>query len=389
MAEEDKWRIARIALDTIGSRHGYVLAGGLALHAHGVTDRPVHDIDLFALPGADGTAAHVEVVSALTEAGYDVQTLRTTPNGSEVHLQVRDPHQPEGVELQLVQIMMDFEPSHIGGYPVMAIEDCIHSKGEALRTRLSAKDFVDLHFLDLTYGVNFVDAHLGTARNLDDDLSLSLMLSQVGDIPDESFARYNLPPDDAAYLRYNILAWASDLVPPHHNELQVSNTGPAVGTQALDLEQATQAWERIAANEPVSLLTDYELTARFVSASADADIAAEIGHVTSEEVEATGPRSALADAFQKHVDRATAQEYQLHDEIYRRLTQPGDDRAAEVAVRRAIKGLHANHQALTQDAVLSRVTAAPSQGHNSSVLGEEASKPAKALEPPSSDSWGL
>jgi hypothetical protein len=59
--------VARVALRAAGD-HGFALAGGNALAAHGIISRPTADVDLFAdAPGAVGAAAGL-VAEALTAA---------------------------------------------------------------------------------------------------------------------------------------------------------------------------------------------------------------------------------------------------------------------------------------------------------------------------------
>jgi hypothetical protein len=56
-ADEFKASVARVALRA-ASDHGFALAGGNALVAHGIISRPTHDVDLFtAEPGAVDAAA--------------------------------------------------------------------------------------------------------------------------------------------------------------------------------------------------------------------------------------------------------------------------------------------------------------------------------------------
>src|SRR5437763_7945919 len=66
-------RLARIALRA-GGPYGFALAGGLALAAHGMPDRPREDVDLFAepRPRAEHPAAVAAVVAAYHAEGFDV-----------------------------------------------------------------------------------------------------------------------------------------------------------------------------------------------------------------------------------------------------------------------------------------------------------------------------
>jgi hypothetical protein len=70
-------RIAKIAL-AAGARYGLALAGGYAVAAHGIGDRPSGDVDLFTSwqhrdEFSELTAA---VVSALESSGYKAAVSR-------------------------------------------------------------------------------------------------------------------------------------------------------------------------------------------------------------------------------------------------------------------------------------------------------------------------
>ena len=73
-------RVARIALSAIGD-HGFVLAGGYAVQAHGLLQRMSEDVDLFTDrgdPGLFADAVHTALrawtgdgLHATLDAGYD------------------------------------------------------------------------------------------------------------------------------------------------------------------------------------------------------------------------------------------------------------------------------------------------------------------------------
>jgi len=64
--------VARVALAAAGD-HGFALAGGNALIAHGLVERPTQDVDLFSpQAGAPGAVAH-RVRRALESAGFRVE----------------------------------------------------------------------------------------------------------------------------------------------------------------------------------------------------------------------------------------------------------------------------------------------------------------------------
>src|SRR5271168_4944780 len=69
-------RIARIAL-AAGARYGLALAGGYALSAHGMGNRPSGDVDLFTSWQRRGEFPELTtaVVAALEEAGYKISVI--------------------------------------------------------------------------------------------------------------------------------------------------------------------------------------------------------------------------------------------------------------------------------------------------------------------------
>ena len=64
--------VATIALRT-AARHGFALAGGNALIAHGIMDRPTDDVDLFSDQETAVAAAAEAVEGALRAAGFEAE----------------------------------------------------------------------------------------------------------------------------------------------------------------------------------------------------------------------------------------------------------------------------------------------------------------------------
>jgi len=70
--DELQREVATIALRA-AARHGFALAGGNALIAHGIIDRPTDDVDLFSDQEAGVAAAAQAVEAALREAGFQAE----------------------------------------------------------------------------------------------------------------------------------------------------------------------------------------------------------------------------------------------------------------------------------------------------------------------------
>ena len=70
--DELQREVATIALRT-AARHGFALAGGNALIAHGIIDRPTDDVNLFSDQETAVAAAAEAVEDALREAGFEAE----------------------------------------------------------------------------------------------------------------------------------------------------------------------------------------------------------------------------------------------------------------------------------------------------------------------------
>jgi len=119
--------VARIAL-TAAQEHGFALAGGNALVAHGVLERATEDVDLFT-PEPGGPGAVIDTVrAALEEAGYAVEVTRPPEvhHGEFARLAVTRGDQ--GVQLDLGRDWRQWPPVSLEGGPVLHIDDAVGSK---------------------------------------------------------------------------------------------------------------------------------------------------------------------------------------------------------------------------------------------------------------------
>jgi hypothetical protein len=65
------------AFFALPSARGFLLAGGAALAAHGLTARPTQDLDLFTSPGGGDVRATLAAFAAeTTERGWDFDVVR-------------------------------------------------------------------------------------------------------------------------------------------------------------------------------------------------------------------------------------------------------------------------------------------------------------------------
>jgi hypothetical protein len=87
-------RLAQIGL-RVGGPYGFALAGGHAVAAHGILQRPSEDVDLFAdwQRRADFPVAVDAVIVAYEAEGFDVQIDLRLDTFARLH--ITDPHNPD------------------------------------------------------------------------------------------------------------------------------------------------------------------------------------------------------------------------------------------------------------------------------------------------------
>jgi predicted nucleotidyltransferase component of viral defense system len=145
-------RLAEIGLRVAG-RYGFALAGGYAVQAHGILDRPSEDIDLFtAWERRDEFAAAVDaVVEAYRADGYTVEVTQRFETFA--RLAVTDPSASEHpYKVELAANWRAHPPVTMDVGPVLHVDDVVAGKMSALFTRAEPRDFLD------------VDAALATGR---------------------------------------------------------------------------------------------------------------------------------------------------------------------------------------------------------------------------------
>jgi hypothetical protein len=212
--DELQREVATIALRTAG-RYGFALAGGNALIAHGIIDRPTDDVDLFSDQETAVAAAAEAVEGALRAAGFVAERrdqaggledifygmgeglaewIITAPGGQQTMLQMAYFDRTRG------PVTMD-----VG--PVLDLEDLAGSKVCALASRVEPRDYVDTAAALQRYTVNQL---ISFARRLDpglEDRDFADAGTQLDRMPDGLFTRYGLSPRDVTRLREQFAAW--------------------------------------------------------------------------------------------------------------------------------------------------------------------------------------
>ena len=206
--------VAAIALHA-AARHGFALAGGNALIAHGIIDRPTEDVDLFSDQETGVAAAAQAVEDALRDAGFQAER-RNEAGGLEDLFEgmgeglaewvITAPGGQETV-LQMAHFGRNHGPVTMDVGPVLNLEDLAGWKVCALASRVEPRDYVDTAAALQHYTVEQL---IGFAKRLDpglEDRDFADAGRQLDRMPDGVFVRYGLGSRDVAVLRERFAPW--------------------------------------------------------------------------------------------------------------------------------------------------------------------------------------
>jgi hypothetical protein len=206
-------RIARIAL-AAGVRYGLALAGGYAVSAHGMGDRPSGDVDLFTSWQHRGefpelTAA---VIAALEAAGYKVSVIMSAETFTRLTLAGPE----DGIE-EKAELSVDWrahDPVQLAIGPVLHADDAVANKVCALFGRALPRDFLDVDAAVMS-GRYTHEQLLELAAEADhgfDRLLFADALGALTQITDAAFAEYRTDPGMIADMRQRFAQWRHELL---------------------------------------------------------------------------------------------------------------------------------------------------------------------------------
>jgi hypothetical protein len=207
-------RVATIALRA-ANRYGFALGGGNALIAHGLTDRPTQDVDLFTNEEDGVEAAADSVQNALQSAGFATEREAATAELADAYEGMADGlaewtvTAPDGQRTMLQMAYFDrtAQPVTMDFGPVLDLEDVVGGKVCALASRAEPRDYIDTAAALAHYTVDQV---ITFARRLDPGLEerdfadAGRRLDRWGDA---IFAAFGLGPTDVAALRAAFADW--------------------------------------------------------------------------------------------------------------------------------------------------------------------------------------
>lgn len=204
-------RLARLGLSA-AAEHGFVLAGGYAVQAHGFLQRISDDVDLFTNKAdpAEFHAAVQAVRRAFASDGLDVELPKTADTFA--RFVVTD----EAGRSTKVEMGYDWRaepPTVLDFGPVLHPDDAVANKVSAIFSRAEARDYVDV-VAALSSGRYTTERLLSMAEERDPGFDRGMFAHALRAAerwdPDD-YKAYGL--DDAAVnaLHDTLRAWADDI----------------------------------------------------------------------------------------------------------------------------------------------------------------------------------
>lgn len=215
------YNLAKLGL-RVGGPYGFALAGGHAVAAHGILQRPSEDVDMFAdwHLRADFPAAVDAVVSEYQSQGYIVRVDHRTDTFARLYvIDTAVPDEQHRVELVANWRMQPPVQMDVG--PVLHLDDVMAGKVDALYNRAAARDFLDIDAA-ITAGRYNLDQLCGLAEAIDagfDRAIFAEMLGRIDRFDDEEFTQYRISSSDVPALRARVARWRAELAtsgPPNN-----------------------------------------------------------------------------------------------------------------------------------------------------------------------------
>ena len=197
-------RLITTLLD-IDELRGFALAGGWALNAHHVLERPTRDIDLFTPDPDLVSAAAASAEQVLHAQGLRVDRLRETPTF--VSLLVTDVDSGLATTVELAHDARIRPPTRLDLGPVVSVDELAADKMLALWGRAEARDLLDvdalLHLVSLPRMLDLAaEKDLGfEPRRLADAISAAV------NRPDSAYTALGISAEDAEALRRRARTW--------------------------------------------------------------------------------------------------------------------------------------------------------------------------------------
>ena len=185
---------------------GFLLAGGAALLAHRLTDRPTQDLDFFTAPErGDVSLARDELEAAVLDHNWRVERIQDVATFCRLLIRTED-------DKLLIDLAVDSPPGSPGvitiAGPAFSRRELAGRKVIALFDRAEARDFVDVYLLSEHFSK---DVLLTQAAEIDAGFSVEVFVDMLAALSRFTDADIPLPHPRVAELRGYFAGWAAEL----------------------------------------------------------------------------------------------------------------------------------------------------------------------------------
>lgn len=196
-AQQEVTRVALAAAEDFG----FVLAGGNAISAHGIGNRPSEDVDLFTNrtePEKFDQALHA-VITALESAQWTTTIMTSAVCFAQIVT-------TRGDQTVAVDLGVDYRarpPATLSIGPVLALDDAAANKVATLYSRGYPRDYIDVDSL-LTSGVFTLDRLLELGDSVEaiplDRPMFAARFAAAADVPNREFERYGMSTEEVVAM---------------------------------------------------------------------------------------------------------------------------------------------------------------------------------------------
>jgi hypothetical protein len=191
------------ALAGVIVKHGFALAGGGALLAHGLSHRPTRDVNLFS--DRDGAVAEVadQVEAALRKTGFHAERVDTFGDLLEQFPDMADYRAEWTVAKNRQQVILQIgissprlrPPVQIMGLgPVLDVDDILAGKVLAAITRAEPRDYIDIgHALSSYTPEQLIQLAWKLEPNAYAYQDFTSVPVNLDELEDEAFAEFEFP----------------------------------------------------------------------------------------------------------------------------------------------------------------------------------------------------
>ncbi|PRY02601.1 nucleotidyl transferase AbiEii/AbiGii toxin family protein [Allonocardiopsis opalescens] len=205
-------RLHRQLLDVayrLQDAYGLCLAGGYAVRAHGLVERPSQDLDFVISTEVPIERTLEDLATAYRDSGYDVEIIEGSPLMA--RLLVIDPVSREACEVDLLKEPLLHPPVGLDIGRVISLEDAVGLKMRAICNRSLPRDIIDLaaagEYFSFTELENLGRAHSAVGSLTD----LAERLDFVNEMDPELLAAYGIGAERVREIQVFAARWSQDI----------------------------------------------------------------------------------------------------------------------------------------------------------------------------------